>query len=284
MKTAVQLVGINTYPGAPLNGCVPDIKAWCDLLPSKMLQDLGQGYKYSDLFSSCTDKRATAMGMKERLARLVMAATPGDRLFFGYSGHGAPVVTRGSSGEADGVSEALCPVDFNYDDPDTWIIDTDLIEVFSQLPETVSCTIVLDSCFSGGMTAGVVERSANPGYERKSRAYPLAGTVDYDTRLASAKALGVAKRQLIHETLKNVVVIMGCQENQTCADAWLGNGYQGALTYYLIQAIKDEPGRSVIDTVAAAAGKLKSAGFDQVPYAVGPERGLLAPFGADFAK
>jgi hypothetical protein len=280
MQTSVLLIGINEYPGSPLNGCVPDIEAWADFLPGAELNAKGRAYKYSDLFAACTDKRASARGLKERLARAVMTAAPGDRIFVAYSGHGAPVTMRGSAGEVDGLSESLCAVDFSYDDEDTWLTDVDLIETFSRLPEGVACTIVLDSCFSGGMTAGAVMRSTNPFHETKNRGYPITNRVDFGVRMKSAAANGIKKRKIVHESLTNVAVIMGCQEDQTCADAWMDDDYQGAFTYYLIQALREDLDRSLLEAVEVTAGKLKAAGFDQVPTIAGLDELIKKPFGA----
>jgi metacaspase-1 len=279
MKDSVLLIGINTYPGAPLNGCVPDIKAWCDRLVGGELEARGRDFKIDSNFAACTDERAHAMGYRERLARLVLDAKPGDRILFAYSGHGAQVPVRDGMGEVDNEMEVLCPHDFTFDDQDTWITDVDFIDVFSQVPEGVNCTIVLDSCFSGGMFAGAAKNRALE-HPLRNRAFPLAGLVDYDVRKAAARARGVGVRKVIDRAaLKNVAVIEGCQESQTCADAWLGVGYQGALTYYLLQALFDDLDRPLTETVAATAGKIKAAGFEQVPMVTGPELILSKPFG-----
>ena len=281
MSDSVLLIGINTYPNAALNGCVPDIKGWCDKLVGGELEAKGRGFKIDSNFAACTDESAHASGFRERLARLVIGAKPGDRIFFAYSGHGAQVPVRDGMGEVDNEMEVLCPYDFTFRDPETWITDVDFIDVFSQIPEGVNCTIVLDSCFSGGMFAGGSKNSRSLEHPIHNRAYPLAGLVDYDVRKKAAAARGIVPRKVVNrEVLKNVAVIEGCQENQTCADAWLETGYQGALSYYLWQALFDDLDRPLTETVTATAGKLKAAGFEQIPMVTGPDAILSRPFGA----
>jgi hypothetical protein len=266
-------IGINAYPGAPLRGCIPDIQQCCDLVVGGWgASELN--FSWRDL-AACTDRRAHAEGFRARLIRLVAGAKPGDRLLFWYSGHGSQVPIRSDySGEIDDLTEVLCPYDFSYDDEDTWIIDADFIDVFGSVPPGVNCVVVLDSCFSGGM---VNQRAI--GNVPTGRAYPIDSCIDFSVRLNGAKQ-GTIKPDSLIKTPKipNVAFVLGCQEEQTCADAMIKEEYRGALSFYLWSAIAAFPDKSLADVVKIAARMLKNAEFNQVPSVVGPADLLSKPF------
>jgi Caspase domain len=269
-------VGINAYLGAPLNGCVPDIKSFIDAIQTPdIMRDRVFTFE-SDVIRSCTDERADAQGFRDRLQWAVANAKPGDRIAIWYSGHGAQIPVRNDAGEPDNEMEVLCPYDFSFDDSDSQISDVDFIELFSDIPAGCNCTIVLDSCFSGGMFAGGSKNGR--AFEVRSRSYPITN-FDLKVRIQAARARKVAVMRLARRAeLSNIAVIEGCREDQTCADAWIGHEYRGALSFYLWQAITDEPDRSLVETVAAASGKLKAAGYEQVPMITGPEEILSKPY------
>jgi hypothetical protein len=66
MKRAL-LIGINQYPGQPLNGCVNDITDMADLLVSS------QGFATDDI-RLLSDDRATADAIRDRIKWLDRAA------------------------------------------------------------------------------------------------------------------------------------------------------------------------------------------------------------------
>jgi len=64
----------------------------------------------------------------------------------------------------------------------------------------------------------------------------------------------------------NVVLIPGCKEAQTSADAYLGGTYEGALHHYLAAVARDAKGRiSYRDWVAKTAELLHEEGYAQSP-------------------
>lgn len=137
-KTAL-CVGINRYPTAPLNGCVPDAKAW-----AVMFKKLG----FEDPIL-LLDERATRASIVENLSLLVTSSKPGDVIAFQYSGHGTQLPDM-SGDEADGDTpkqdEAICPYDFASGN---FLIDDDIGEIFNLLPAGVNFTCFMDCCHSG---------------------------------------------------------------------------------------------------------------------------------------
>jgi hypothetical protein len=269
-------IGINTYPGAPLNGCVPDIKAFVDAIQTPdIMRDRVFTFE-QDVVRACTDERADAQGFRDRLQATVTNAKPGDRIAIWYSGHGAQIPVRNDAGEPDNEMEVLCPYDFSFDDSDSQIRDIDFIDLFANIPAGCNCTIILDSCFSGGMIAGGSKNGR--AFEVRSRSYQITN-FDLKLRAQAAKARKATVVRLARRAeLSNIAVVEGCQEYQTCADAWIGAGYRGAFSYYLWQAIIDDPERPLVLSVNAAAGKLKSAGYEQIPMITGPEEILSKPY------
>ena len=85
------LVGINSYPTAPLQGCVDDVQDMAGFLVESC------GFLDSDI-RLLVDARATTDAIRERLTWLVSGVRPGDRVLFHYSGHGTVLPLRGPSG------------------------------------------------------------------------------------------------------------------------------------------------------------------------------------------
>ena len=146
-KRRALLVGINAYPDAAqrLEGCVNDV-----FLVSSVLQECG--FDAEDI-RVVLDDRATAAGIRERLHWLLDGVKDGDTRFFYYSGHGAQLPIYGPEGKIDRVASCLVPHDFNWTDK-LAITDRDLVNSYSQLPYDSRLMMVLDCCYSGGMTRG----------------------------------------------------------------------------------------------------------------------------------
>jgi metacaspase-1 len=66
------------------------------------------------------------------------------------------------------------------------------------------------------------------------------------------------------------VLITGCRDTQTSADAFIGGSYNGALTYALVEAMTKAKGQLTYRELHdRAAGTLKTKKFDQVPQLEG---------------
>lgn len=248
MADKVLMVGINKYRGAPLRGCVNDVID----MASYLVQH--HGFKKADI-RLLTDKRATTNEILARLDWLVKDAQPGDRLFFHFSGHGVQVATRDPQDEIDGLDEVICPVEFDWSE-EKMIRDKQLRDIFSRLPSGVKFCWVNDSCHSGTLTRDIWTPRTIPA------------PVDLAWRAEAAKEKGLQSKGLIDGTLE-VGFISGCQSDQTSADAYFSGRYNGALTYYLIETLKQNPGQSIVDVVAIVNQKLAANRFTQRPQAEG---------------
>jgi len=78
------------------------------------------------------------------------------------------------------------------------------------------------------------------------------------------------------------VLITGCRDTQTSADAFINGRYNGALTFALVEAIRASKGRlSYLDLHDRASRTLKQRKFDQVPQLEGRRARFDTPlFGA----
>lgn len=273
-------IGINGYPGALLRGCIPDIRCSSEWL-------IDQGWYHKELRPCTDDHRPTAptrLGIWRRLCWLVEDAKPGDKLILHYSGHGAQIPTRDSDREVDGLLEVLCPIDFDRDTRETWLRDVDFMRQLKRIPVGVDCTVVLDSCYSGGMDRGLTldaDRCFNPRGERISRAYPVTSSWDYEVRYKSAKEFGIKPTPFIRtEEVPHICFMMGCREDQTCAEKYFnGEGYRGAWSKYLFDELAKNPSYPRVEVAHLASERLEANGFVQKPIVVGPDELLSKRLG-----
>lgn len=217
------LVGINKYiqPGNDLRGCVNDIID----VKNQMLAP--QGFKDENIVM-LTDKAATRQAMLDGLRALVASGKPGDFLYFHYSGHGAQV--RDTNGdEPDGMDEILCPADIAYGNGGfkNVIVDDEIESILGGLKPGVGFLFVSDSCNSGTIDRNrdVLVRGINLNPNWTNLTPMQVNTTLMKTFKARVNA-------------GKYHVITGCQDDQTSADAYINGRYNGAMTYYMLDAYK----------------------------------------------
>lgn len=255
------LVGINAYP-APntLSGCVNDVSDMATLLVSSY------GF-VEDQVRLLVDARATTDAIRERLLWLTQGARPGDTLLFQYSGHGVLFPLRDASGSVAENHGAICPVDFDWS-RERVLLDTDLRALLDTVPAGVEFIYVCDSCHSGDLVRA---------FERwQPRSYVVPADIAWRIRTAEAK--GLAPSLLTQHDA--CALISGCTAQQTSADAVFAGRPNGALTYFLIQALKaaDAHQQALPDLVAAVTKALLDQQYEQTPQLRGPDAILSRPF------
>ncbi len=270
MVSKALLVGINKYPGAPLSGCVNDVTNMANLL----IQNYG--YKANEI-RIIKDKDATTANILAALNWLVDVKS-GDRILFHYSGHGAQSGIGGKD-EPDGLSEVICPVDFDWTEGHM-IIDNQLVSIFSRIPAGCVFNWVSDSCHSGDLTRemmfvpttklGKLWHKLSFWKETKknaSKTMPI--PIHQALRINKAKSKGLKIVRSITNGALDVGFISGCTSTQTSADTEMNGQPCGALTYFLIKAIKAMPNESITKIVAAVNADLIKTGYTQRPQAEG---------------
>ncbi len=204
MKKAL-LVGIN-YKGSSsaLNGCINDVNKVKEYL-------LTRGYS-EDNIVVCTDDteiKPTRDCILSLFAQLLFSGVT--MLYFHYSGHGSYIRDVGGD-ESDGRDECLVPLDYQLSG---MISDDDLRSSISLLPPGRRLNIVLDCCHSGtGM-------DLTYNLYKRARQYSMVRDIKY------------------LDTKSPVIMLSGCQDYQTSADAYIGGQYQGALTHAFLQAMNE---------------------------------------------
>ena len=294
--------GINTFmdPNAQLNGCVNDVANLREMLVRGPLMVDPKNIRL------LCDERATRLNIFERLAWCARGwpANPTgahDKLIIQASCHGSQYVDRNGDEAADGMDECLCPYDFPllWDDtapdaesyrawigrrPNPQICDDDLGVFLKNIPEGVSTVLIIDACHSGSIDRDLLKstpRYVAPPFDIASRAMD---------RVLPVKAMGVKGPALltrgndnVHFTDQRHVLISGCRDDQTSADAQIEGSTQGAMTWALLRALQEtgyttqgkQP--SWLEVHAYMVNLLRNSGYSQVPQLTGPASKLNGP-------
>ena len=275
MAKKALLVGINRYriPGADLRGCVNDVKNLRTVLTTYC------GFAGKDI-KTLTDYAATTKAMRDAIATLVKGAKKGDVLLLHYSGHGANVPDKNGD-EADRRDEILCPTDLDWKDP---LLDDWLRTTFDRLPAGVNFTVIMDCCHSGTNTRAILPPDAPVIPRYLPNPWDLMATES--GRNLRGKVKGSLRRSTPARRKKDIVavnipevLVTGCRDTQTSADAEIGGSFNGALTYNLVATIKAARGKLTYRELHAGTVKrLKKGGFSQVPQLEGRAPNLDRPF------
>ena len=222
-------VGINDYPydGSDLNGCVNDANVWAQLLVDHY------DFSQSDV-SVITNADATKANILAGLDDLLVGATAGDVLVFTNSSHGTYVAD--TDGDEPKYDEALCP----YDCADNLLIDDELRELFTDLPEDVSLTVISDSCFSGTVSrvaVGEVIPGLRTPDDRRIRF--LSPALRGDPILQNPWKAKDKRKELHPESEMKEVLLSGCSDKEYSYDAYFDGVYHGAMSYFALQAIRE---------------------------------------------
>lgn len=223
------LVGIN-YTGTSneLFGCINDVNSIKERISTK-------GFTSINTITDLTTKKPTKDNILSEFKSLLVNSKAGDLLFFLYSGHGSYDLDRNSD-EADGYDELIVTSDLKS------ITDDEFKTIIQQnLKKDVTLFAMFDSCFSGTML---------------DLRYQYMDSLNYDKYTENDK-------QAI--TVGNVFMISGCADNQTSADAVFNNKANGALTWSLLESLKQKPNDSWRELVKNMRDLLKTSEFDQIP-------------------
>ena len=250
------LVGINKYRpdlNADLRGCVNDVEMVRYLLVNKFDFE-------PDNIRVVVDDRATQTNILHRLQWLINDTKEGDLLVFHYSGHGSQVRDRNGDELNDHLDEIICPHDLNWNYPFT---DDMLQEIFAKAPKGVKIIMIADCCHSGT----IVRELANPRYEKPRFILP-----PFDIRSRSLNKR-LPKRKIMGKTQKEVqrvVLLSGCKDDQTSADAYINGKYNGALSWAVYTTIMNNPNITYKQLHKTVCDLLKKGGFSQEPQLSGP--------------
>lgn len=261
MAKKALLVGINDYQGiSDLQGCVNDVTNMRSILKTYL------GFTNTEI-RVLVDDRATKDNILSRLNWLVNKAKAGDFLVFHFSGHGSQIRDRDHDELKDHMDELICPYDMNWDNG--FITDDDLNAIFAKLPEGVLLEAFLDSCHSGtGLKELTLGRPEGLGPKNPTLNRFLPPPMDIVCRLEGEEDELKQPRGFKSKTRSTLHHILwaGCQDNQTSADAYINNAYNGAFTYYFCKHMRDSGGKiSRKDLLKRIRASLKYGDYTQVP-------------------
>jgi hypothetical protein len=224
MSKKALCIGINDYPfqGHGLNGCVNDAEAWGELL----VNHYGFANKNVKLLLNF---QATKANIIASLNQMLAGASAGDIIVFTISSHGTYVAELNND-KADKYDEAICP----YDCERNLIMDDELREMFSELPQGVSLTMISDLCHSGTMNIPVLRTAPDNRRVRFLNPVVLKRDVLKSPWKAKPKASKISEDSEIEDLL-----LSGCKNNEYAYDAFIDGAYHGAMTYYALKVIKD---------------------------------------------
>ena len=223
------LIGIN-YTGTSneLFGCINDVNSIKERITTK-------GFTNINMLTDLTTKKPTKVNILAEFKNLLINSQAGDLLFFLYSGHGSYTIDRNGD-EKDGRDELIISCDLQG------VLDDELKSlVQAHLKEGVTLFAMFDSCFSGSVL---------------DLKYQFMDSLNYEQFTENSKQL---------ETLGNVFMISGCTDQQTSSDAVFNNKPNGAMTWSLLESLKQNPNVNWRELVKNMRDLLKTSQFDQIP-------------------
>jgi hypothetical protein len=287
MSKRALLVGINSFAGGlnPLRGCINDTVEMRGLLTTYF------GFQDGDI-KVLHDRDATSQGIRDGLAWLLSGYAGGDVRVFHFSSHGTQVDDQ-SDDEWEVQDEVIVPYDHDWNAP---FRDDDLRTIFGAIPPSVNFTFIADCCHSGTIQKEILDsgvefapRYLTPPQEISDRIADLKARRDAEADAWAAAQLAemlkdtpqdqwavkmaeylALLRRRFQENKYGVVaadrhiLLAGCEDRQTAADARLDGDFRGAFTWGLSRAIKDANGTLTYDQLITRAGaSLKN--FEQRP-------------------
>ena len=157
-------------------------------------------------------------------------------VWFSYSGHGTQVADENND-EVDKQDEAICPLDFQRNGfiTDDWLYDN----LVKKLPSDVTLIVLMDCCHSGTIM--------DLPFIFKDNVYQVDSKANTDS-------------------FCKTVLISGCKDEQTSADAYINNSYSGALTWAFNKVLQDNKFTiRTKDLVVAINDLMKANNYNQMP-------------------
>ena len=223
------LVGIN-YIGTSneLYGCINDVNSIKERITTK-------GFTNINTLTDLTIQKPTKDNILLEFKNLLINSQAGDLLLFLYSGHGSYTLDKNND-EKDSYDELIVASDLKG------IIDDELKIIIQQnLKQDVTLFAMFDSCFSGSVL---------------DLRYQYIDSLNYNNYTENDKDT---------ITIGNVFMISGCTDEQTSADSVFNNKANGAMTWSLLESLKQNPNVSWRELIKNMRDLLKTSQYDQIP-------------------
>lgn len=237
MKGRALLFGLNYMhcANSKLNGCINDVYSMAEYIKKTIAIPTTIFTDDVDLYNTSYD------GIIKNLYEIAVQSYKEelDFIWIHYSGHGSN--QKDTSGdELDGMDEGLVPSDY---EKKGILIDDVLNHVFKSFNPNTKILFVCDACHSGTMI-----------------------DLKYSWNINRESFIENANSEIKAQT----ILISGCQDNQTSADAYnvMGdNKYVGAMTASFLKIIKNNPEyiNNVFKCVEAMRLELQKGSYSQIP-------------------
>lgn len=294
------LLGINEYAYvSDLRGCENDVRDVSKLL----IETFG----FSDRnIRRQVNEAVIKTAVRDGFAWLVDGAKAGDRLVFHFSGHGSYTE---SANDDEAVDELLCLYDMSWENPNSYLLDDELGELATNIPNGVRLTVILDSCYSGtgtralglrrpktqliavadtafqmagedraGAVRSLTSRSADSlkALRSDSEKLVLARFVEPNAKhqeLLASRKLHKLGRSLQRAEL-NHQLLSAASDSQTAADAFIDGEYHGAFSFFLSKSASGGGRQSITQVIVDDVRRsLQNGGYGQTPQLEGPFAG-----------
>jgi len=256
------LIGINCYlpnelPNGTryrnLRGCVRDISQIEAFLrtrlevPGERITRLSATAGADGRPVEPAERWPTYLNLVHAFHDLADTAEPGDRVYVHYSGHGGRTrtIVPEVKGEA-GIDEALVPTDIGIPGG-RYLRDLELARLLDELVRReLVVTVVLDCCYSGGMTregsaavvrgVGTVDGAERPVDSLVATPAELAETW---RRLSGSAPRGFALGSGWLPEPRGYTLLAACRPSEWAYEyPFEGNEWRGALTYWLLHSLQ----------------------------------------------
>lgn len=233
MSKKAFLIGLNYYnTNYELKGCINDV--------------INIEEKYKTLGFTEFVRRIERSGCEptisetlKDLEKFITSSKPGDLLAFHYSGHGSWEMDKNGD-EKDKRDEKICLLD-------GWVHDDVLYQIMvKNLPIGVKLRCLFDCCNSGTI-------------------------IDLPYRYQESWAGYTIENVAVGSAGKDVIMISGCRDDQTSADAWIPENKksEGAMTWAWLKTLqwmdKNMHKATWKDIVSKMRFTLVKSGYTQVP-------------------
>jgi hypothetical protein len=229
-KRRALLVGINNYSGTnKLEGCKNDVLN----IKNKLLT---LGYNDNNI-KTILDASANANNILDSLTNLLTTSVSGDLLIFHYSGHGSYEIDKNLDEFNTNCDQDIIGVDLKN-------ISDDILKstIVKNLKPNVTLIALFDCCYSGSVL---------------DLRYQYMDTLNNNNYVENMNEL---------ETSGSVIMISGCTDIQTSADATINDMRQGAMTWSFLKSLNDASNNITWrQLIVNMRNSLKSKKFSQIP-------------------
>jgi len=187
------------------------------------------GYTPTELLT----KEATVKNVTSAMTKAAKSLVAGDTFFISYSGHGGQVPDRNgdeSKKDTDEIGEFPDQFDETWVLYDRQLIDDELYQLWSAFAPKVRIVMLSDSCHSGTVAKPMAARPRSVKAPA-SRRMPL-DVEDATYREHKRQYDAIQKKTPPRAAASipgTVVLISGCQDNQTSADGRVNGRFTGRL-------------------------------------------------------